>query len=144
MNKAKEVETALLKIGSPKKAESSAWFFKTGKGQYGYGDKFIGVTIPEQRIIAKQFFDLSITEIQKLLNSKLHECRMTALIILVNQFKKAKSDEKTREVIYDFYLSNTKNINNWDLVDASCEIVGLYLLTKNRAVLYKLAKSKSI
>lgn len=139
----KQVEYELKKHGSPKKAEASAWFFKTAKGQYGYGDKFIGVSVPEQRLIAKKFKELALDEIQKLLNSKLHECRLTALIILVNQFKRA--DEKMRKEIYNFYLANTKNINNWDLVDSSAsQIVGAYLLDKDHRLLYKYVSSASM
>lgn len=141
--KAKEIIAALEARGSAEKAANSAWFFKTGEGQYGYGDKFIGVSVPEQRIIAKEFKDLSLREIQNLLNSKFHECRLTALIILVNQFKKA--NEKTRKEIFDFYIANTKNINNWDLVDSSAsQIVGAYLLDKDRKLLYKFARSNSM
>lgn len=140
--KAKDVESALKNIGTPKRAQTSLWFFKTGKGQYGYGDQFIGVSVPDQRKIAKEYRDLDITEIKKLLDSKLHECRLTALMILALHFKKA--DRKTQKVIFDFYLSNTNRINSWDLVDSSCDIVGLYLLDKNRSVLYELAKSENM
>lgn len=143
MYTAKDAENELSKLGSTKKAESSAWFFKTGEGQYGYGDIFIGVSVPEQRKIAKEYKDLPLDEIQKLMNSEFHECRLTGLIILVNQFKKA--DEKTRKKIFDFYLSNTVNINNWDLVDSSAsQIVGTFLLDRDRKLLYKLAVSKSM
>lgn len=140
--KAKDVENALLELGSEEKAATSSWFFKTNEGQYGFGDEFIGVTVPEQRKLAKSFKDLPLNEIQKLLNSKKHECRLTALIILVNQFHAANPSQQ--KILYDFYLSNTKNINNWDLVDASCELVGTFLLKKSRAPLYKLAKSKNL
>lgn len=140
---AKQVESELKKHGSQKKSEASAWFFKTAKGQYGYGDKFIGVSVPEQRKIAQEYKNLPLSEIQKLLNSKLHECRLTSLIILVNQFK--NGGEKTRKEIYKFYLANTKNINNWDLVDSSAsQIVGAYLLDKDRKLLYKFVSSPSM
>ncbi|MCK9344497.1 MAG: DNA alkylation repair protein [Candidatus Pacebacteria bacterium] len=140
---ANNVEKSLKKLGTKRKAESSAWFFKTGVGQYGYGDVFIGVTVPEQRKIAKEFFELPLAEITKLLESKYHECRLTALLILVGQFKKA--DERGREKLVKFYLKHTKHINNWDLVDLSASyILGEYLFDKDRAVLYKLVKSKNI
>ena len=138
------IEKQLKLLGSPKKAANCTWFFKTEKGMYGYGDKFYGVTVPEQRLIAKEFKDLHLDQIQKLLDNKYHECRLTALIILTNQAKKIKN-EKEFKTLYDFYLKNTERINNWDLVDTSArDIVGgyLYKFNKDRKVLYKLAKSK--
>lgn len=138
-----EVAAALKKPGTRGKATSSAWFFKTGRGQYGHGDVFIGVTVPEQRKVAIAFRELSLDEVTKLLKSKIHEHRLTALMILVEQYK--KGDETARAKITKRYLSHTKHINNWDLVDASApHIIGQYLLDKNRRVLYKLAKSKNL
>lgn len=140
---AKLVERALKARGTAKRAKASAWYFKTGKGQYGYGDVFIGVTVPEQRKIAKQYANLPLSEIKKLLASKFHECRLTALLILVAQFLNA--DEKTRAKIAKFYLTNIKRVNNWDLVDLSAPyILGKYLFDKDKKILYKLAKSKNI
>jgi 3-methyladenine DNA glycosylase AlkD len=131
----------LRKKGSLKKAKASSRFFKTGKGQYGEGDIFIGVTVPKQRIVAKKFKDLSLSDIQKLLQSKEHEFRLTALIILVGQFK--VSDDKRKKEIYNFYLKNTTYINNWDLVDSSAHhIVGAYLDGKDKKTLTRLVKSK--
>ncbi|HMS25418.1 MAG TPA: DNA alkylation repair protein [Acidimicrobiia bacterium] len=136
-----DVMRALKKVGNKEKALSNAWFFKTKEGQYGYGDKFIGVTVPEQRRIAKAFKDLDLSEIKKLLENHFHECRLTALIILVGQFKKA--DLATQNAIAKFYLDNRTHINNWDLVDTSArDILGQNLLTKNRKILYTLARSK--
>ncbi len=140
---AKNVEQELKKRGSPAKAKSSAWFFKTGKGEYGHGDVFIGVTVPEQRKIARQFKTLPLPEIKKLLLSKYHECRLTALIILVAEFQ--AGDKKTQERIAKFYLANAKRVNNWDLVDSSAPyILGVYLSDKDRGILYKLVKSNNI
>jgi hypothetical protein len=143
---ASSVKSALLDLGSPVKAASSAWFFKTGKGQYGYGDKFIGVTVPKKRKVAKEFADLPLGEIDKLLKSKIHECRLTALFILIGQFKKAKNFDSGE--IVRFYLVHAKYINNWDLVDSSASyILGSYLLAglhKDREILYKMAKSESM
>ena len=113
-----EIVQELAKCSSRQKAETSAKFFKTGKGEYSEGDVFIGVTVPEQRKIAKKYADLPINEISKLLNSKVHEHRMTGLIILTERYRKTK-DEK----IAEFYFSNTKHINNWDLVDVSAPII---------------------
>lgn len=140
MSNAKDVQNALAKLATLAKAKSSAWFFKTGPGQYGEGDQFIGVTLPEQRVVAREFKDLQLAEIEKLITSPIHEHRMTGLIILVNQFK--KSDEAGRKSIYGFYLSHTANVNNWDLVDGSAaDIVGAYLADKNKTILMQLAKS---
>ena len=112
-------------------------FFKTGKGQYGEGDKFLGVTVPNIREVAKEFHNVSIEVIEEMIHSPWHEMRMCALLILVNNSKK----EVTKET-FDFYLSQSKHINNWDLVDLSApQIVGQYLLDKNRDILYRLSES---
>ena len=113
-------------------------FFKTGKGQYGEGDKFLGITVPNIREVAKEFHNVNIEVIEELIHSPWHEMRMCALLILVNNSKK----EVTKET-FDFYLSQSKYINNWDLVDLSApQIVGQYLLDKERDTLYKLTESK--
>lgn len=112
-------------------------FFKTGKGQYGEGDKFLGVTVPNIREVAKEFNDINFDIIEELIHSPWHEMRMCALLILVNNSKK----EVTKDT-FDFYLSQTKYINNWDLVDLSApQIVGKFLLDKKRDLLYQLAES---
>jgi len=140
---ATQIEKTLKKLGSAEKAKASAWYFKTGEGQYGHGDIFAGVTVPEQRKVAKEYKEISLEEIGKLLKNKIHECRLTALLVLVEQYK--HSDEKTKAKIARFYLTHTKYINNWDLVDLSApNILGDYLLRGNRQILYKLAKSKNI
>ncbi len=133
----------LTKHEDPKKAQFLQKFFKTGRGQYGEGDIFLGVNMPTIRRISKDFITLSNSEIEKLLESPIHECRMLALIIMVNQFKKAS--ELERKKLFNLYLANTSKINNWDLVDVSCrDIVGEYLLDKDRQRLYQLAKSKNL
>lgn len=133
----------LARLQNPAKAKILSSFFKTAKGQYGEGDIFLGITVPNQREIAKKFRDLPFPEVQKLLKSKIHEYRLTALLILVEQFRKA--DEKTKKKIVDFYLKSTKYINNWDLVDLSANhILGTYLLDKDTPLLKKLAKSKKL
>jgi 3-methyladenine DNA glycosylase AlkD len=139
---ARSVLEELKKFSNPKKAKISAWFFKTDKGQYGEGDVFWGITVPEQRKIAKKHLDLSLPEILKLLKNKVHECRLTALIILVGKYKKTTDNEK--EKIAKFYLKNTKRVNNWDLVDTSAYILGDFLSKRKRNLLYKLAKSKNL
>jgi len=118
-------------------------FFKTGKSEYGEGDEFIGIKVPISRCIAKQFKDLSLSEIQELLDSKAHEERLIGLFILVEQYRKA--DAEKMQAIYEFYLKNAKRVNNWDLVDLSAEkIIGAYLMDKDKRILFKLAKSKNL
>jgi 3-methyladenine DNA glycosylase AlkD len=125
------------------KAKILARFFKTGKGEYGEGDVFFGIKVPEQRIIARQFKDLPMDEVRSLLLSEVHEHRMISLFILIEKHKKA--DEKEKKRIFDFYLKNAKKINNWDLVDLTApQIVGDFLLGKDRDILYSLAVSKSL
>jgi 3-methyladenine DNA glycosylase AlkD len=139
-----DIEKELQKKTNPEKIKVFKWFFKTGPGEYGEGDQFLGITVPEQRKIAHQFLHLSLPEIQKLLKSPIHEYRFTALEILVAQYEKAK-DEATQKKIYDFYLKNTKHINNWDLVDTSAPyIVGHYCFDHDTDILYTLAQSKNI
>ena len=133
----------LNQSADPEKEKVFVRFFKTGKGEYGEGDLFLGITVPRLRLISKRYHSLDLKDLQKLLNSKIHEHRMSALMIL--RFKYEKSDMKIRKEIVDFYLKNTGNINNWDLVDLSCEyILGNWLLDKDREILYQLAKSKNL
>ena len=136
-----KLETILKKNSNKEKANILQRFFKTGKGQYGEGDIFLGITVPQQRQIAKQFKELNFDQLQKLLNTKIHEKRLIALLILIEKYKKSKDKKQ----IVDFYLSNTKNINNWDLVDLTAhKIVGDFLLDKNRILLHKLSNSKDL
>ena len=133
----------LKKLGNPLRAEHSKRFFKTGPGQYGEGDIFLGITVPVQRIIAKKYVTLGVDDLKILLYSKIHEERLVALFILVQQFQ--KGDEKIRKAIYTFYLKNADQVNNWDLVDSSADrIVGEYLFDKPKDILYTFAKSKNI
>jgi 3-methyladenine DNA glycosylase AlkD len=138
-----QIKKDLSQLGNPERAKNLSWFFKTGKGQYGEGDIFLGITVPEQRKVAKKYADLSLDDLQELLNNKIHEYRFTALVILISKYR--KTDESTKAKIFEFYLNNTQNINNWDLVDVSApRIVGDYLLNKERSFLYRLAKSNSL
>ena len=116
-------------------------FFKTGKGEYGEGDKFLGVTVPNIRLVAKQYSHAPLEVVSRLLDSEWHECRMCALLILVMKYKKATDEEK--QAIFDLYLSRTERINNWDLVDLSApNIVGEHLYSStDRTILYRLAES---
>ncbi|PIT87674.1 MAG: DNA alkylation repair protein [Candidatus Magasanikbacteria bacterium CG10_big_fil_rev_8_21_14_0_10_40_10] len=141
-----QVQSDLKKLSDSSRIVGAQRFFKTGKGQYGEGDKFIGVIVPNQRKIAAKYADLSSADLQKLLNSNIHEYRLTAIFILVNQYQQAKRDMVRRKKLVGFYLKNTKNINNWDLVDSSAQhILGDYLRDKtDRKILYRLAKSKNL
>jgi 3-methyladenine DNA glycosylase AlkD len=133
----------LAQLKNPDRAKNLSWFFKTGKGQYGEGDIFLGIPVPEQRKIAKKYISLSLNDLQELLSSKIHEHRFTALLILVSKYRKA--EESLKEEIFYFILKNTENINNWDLVDLSApRIIGDYLVNRERSILYKLAKSTSL
>lgn len=135
------LEHSLHSYGSPERAHGSQRFFKTGPGQYGEGDIFIGTRVPECRLVAKQFKDLSLGELQTHLASGIHEVRLTALLILVEKYK-AKTE---RETIVRFYLDNLRYVNNWDLVDLSADkILGSYLADKEKSILYKLAQSKNL
>ena len=135
-----QIKKDLLQLSDPERAKNLSWFFKTGKGQYGEGDVFLGITVPEQRKVAKKYTDLSLNDLQELLNSEIHEHRFTALVILISKYREA--EESSKKEIFDFYLRNTKNINNWDLVDLSApRIIGDYLLNKDRTTLFKLARS---
>lgn len=138
------VKQELLKNASPEKAISLSRFFKTGKGEYGEGDLFIGVTVPCIREICKKYGNMDLDEVEILMQDSYHECRMLAIAFLVHQYKKCKTPEEKKK-IFDFYISHTQFINNWDLVDLSCsDIVGDYLADKPRNLLYEFAQSKSL
>jgi 3-methyladenine DNA glycosylase AlkD len=133
----------LQALGSLEKAAESARFFKIGPGQYGEGDTFIGVTVPEVRGLTKRYSDFSLRALEMLLTSSIHEERLSALIVLDGQFD--RGDDETKRAIYDFYLSHTKWINNWDLVDSSAEfIIGPWLADKDKKILEQLARSPLI
>lgn len=138
-----DLKNELDAIASPTKAIELARFFKTGKGEYGEGDRFLGINVPEQRKLAKKFVHLNFEDLEQFLQTDIHEYRLTALLILTYQF--AKADATTREEIVAFYLDRTKWINNWDLVDVSCyRILGVHLLHQDRSVLYQLARSPNL
>lgn len=142
------VKKELKKLSTKERAKSNAWFFKTGKGEYGEGDIFIGVTVPNVRKVVKSFLgEIKLDDVVLLLQSKYHEEQLASAIFLVELFKKSvkEKNEKEAERIYKTYLKNTNKINNWDLVDVSCrDVVGAYLFKRDRKILFKLAKSKSL
>lgn len=134
----------LFQIADPQKEAFLPYFFKTGKGQYGEGDKFIGVVVPKQRALVKKYKTLEFKEIDSLLTDEYHECRMLALFFLVEKFKKSK-DENERENIYTYYIGKADRINNWDLVDLSAkDIVGAFLWNKSKEPLYKYAQTNHL
>lgn len=134
-----DVLKKLKSLASPERAKVNAWFFKTGPGQYGEGDKFWGLRVPQIRTVVKEYKELPIEEILKLLRHEVHEVRLCAVLMLVVNYKKYP------EIIYKIYLDNTKFINNWDLVDLSAGyIIGDYLKNRSKDPLFKLAKSKNI
>ena len=136
----KTITNELQALSDAEKREIFPKFFKASKGEYGEGDRFLGVTVPNIRAIAKLHKDISIEEIRELIQSEWHEVRLCALIIMVEKSK--KKDEALRKELFNLYLSQTKRINNWDLVDLSCRfIIGEYLLDKSRDILYHLAQS---
>ena len=140
---AKTLIAALQTISDPIKAEHSYGFFKAFPGGYGEGDKFLGIKVPDLRTIAKEFKNLTLPEIGELLRSQWHEVRLLALFLLVGQFKRKKPDLK--EEIYMLYLDHLTYVNNWDLVDSSAHyIVGVWLMDKERKILYRLAESDNL
>jgi len=145
-----ELKKELQKLANPTKAKLYQKFFKTGKGEYGEGDVFLGITVPVQRQVVKKYQGMNFKELSFLLKSKVHEHRLVALLILVNQYKRGYLKTKVeRKEIFDFYLDNIDYINNWDLVDLSApNIVGSFLCNKDYEqyipILFNLARSKNV
>lgn len=139
------LQVALRAIGNPDKVEHSKRFFKTGPNQYGFGDEFLGITVPEQRKIAKQFSQISLEDLWKVLYSPLHEERLTSLIILTEKYAKATVEEK-KQIVHG-YLEHKAQINNWDLVDSSAhKILGEHLMyhPNEHPILTQLAGSQNL
>jgi len=138
-----EIRARLKKLGRKEKAEVFRSFFKTGPGEYGEGDIFLGVTVPELRQLAALYQAITLREVTQLLRSTIHEERLLALLILCRTY--AGGDESAKKTIYELYLRNSQFVNNWDLVDASAEhIVGAFLTGRSKQPLYALAKSKNL
>lgn len=138
-----QLQQDLRKEADPAKKKVLQKFFKTGPGEYGEGDVFLGLTVPKIRKVVQQYKQLALSDIETLLNSEIHEERLCALLILVHKYQKGTPEEK--EAVYDFYLKNAKKVNNWDLVDSSAEkIMGPHLLNKDKDILYKLVKSDNL
>lgn len=140
----KDLEIEIRQLADPEKALQLQAFFKTGKGQYGEGDRFYGITVPILRKLVKVYGHLSFDSLEKLIQSPIHEERLLSLLICVDQYKKAKS-LSMKKAVYDFYVAHLDFVNNWDLVDLSSHhVVGDYLYDKNRRVLYGWAKNKNL
>ncbi len=138
-----EIIDHLHSLANPEIAEHSQRFFKTAEGEYGFGDKFLGIRVPVIRQAVRKFKTTPLSIAEKLLKSEYHEVRIFALFLLVSRFSKSSADEQ--EKIYHLYLSNTQYVNNWDLVDSSAHhIVGTYLENKDKSILYDLSKSNSL
>jgi 3-methyladenine DNA glycosylase AlkD len=136
----KKIKKELLELRNEKRANVFKRFYKTEEGGYSHGEIFLGIPVPKQKEIAKRYLEIPLEEIKKLLKENIHECKMCASIILVEKFKKEKSEK-----IIDFYLKNAKLFCNWDLVDLTApKILGEYLQNKKRKMIYSLLKSKNI
>lgn len=139
----RSVRRDIRKVATPERAASNRWFFKTAPGEYGHGDRFLGVTVPQLRTLAREYRDMPLKYVVMLLRSPWHEERLLALLILVDQY--VRGDVRARQEIHRIYLSNTRSINNWDLVDSSAaQIVGAHLDPRDRRVLRTLARSNSV
>lgn len=139
-----KIKTEMRSFTDQKYSEKCKTFFKTKKGEYGYGDQFLGIKTPPLRILAKKYVELRFSDVQKLIKSKYHEERLLGLLILVYKYQKAKTSDD-QEQIFQMYIANLKYINNWDLVDVTCpHIVGKHLMERDRAILYVWARSDDL
>lgn len=139
----KEITKIIISMSDEKIAQRTKSFFKTAPGQYSQNDIFLGIKKAKLRSLSKKYSNTSLKDVSALLTSKYHEVRSFALLVLVNKYEKSSEIEK--EKIYNFYISNTQGINNWDLVDDSAyKIVGRHLLQGDKAILYKLANSHNM
>ena len=145
--RAEDFLSALQEQASPRKARELQRFFKTGFGEYAHGDIFLGITVPTTRKLARDYFDLTLPELRKLMKSQFHEARFSALVILVHKFKRANSHEE-QEQIFDFYMAELRKgrINNWDLVDVSAPTIGAHLLDMRgaRTLLQAMAEDENL
>lgn len=142
---ANKIEKEIIKQRNASKAKILARYFKTGKGEYGEGDFFLGISVPDCSNLAKKYKNLEISEVKSLLKNKYHEIRLISLIVLVFKYNESSQEFERRKIV-NFYLKNTKFINNWDLVDSSAyQILGNYLVDKkDRKIIYKLVSSKNL
>ena len=138
-----DVKDTLVVMAQPERAIALARFFKTGPGQYAEGDQFLGLSMPQQRVVVNQYANLFLTEVEKLVQDPIHECRMVGLLIWVKQSSKATPAQQ--EIIQERYLANRRYVNNWDLVDVTCtHILGKYAIKNDRSFLYELASEANL
>jgi 3-methyladenine DNA glycosylase AlkD len=143
MSPLRALKSQIRKAASPERARINKWFFRTAPGEYGAGDRFLGVTVPQLRVFARTYRDLPLRDVEQLLQSPWHEERLLALLILVRRH--AGADAGDRRAIHRLYLRNSRRINNWDLVDSSApQIVGAHLAQGDRSILRRLARSTSL
>ena len=137
------LKTRMMQAANPSLVEGLSRFFKTGKGQYGEGDLFLGIKVPVTRSIVKECWkNVSFSELEECISSEYHEIRLAALLCLVRIFRSSKRNPSSQKECIEFYLSSTEHINNWDLVDLSCyELLGAWLMDKDRTLLYDLARN---
>ncbi|MEG1380079.1 MAG: DNA alkylation repair protein [Bacteroidales bacterium] len=141
---ASDVKMALQVFADERQAAVLSRFFKTGKGEYGEGDRFMGVRVPQVRAVAKEAYQLPLTEVERLIDDPVHEVRLCGFLILVLKYEKLR-DEAARQQIVACYLANARKANNWDLVDLSApKILGHWLCSHDRAILYQLAESDNL
>lgn len=139
----KKIQTALKKLGNRQKAANSKRFFKTGPGEYGEGDEFLGIPVPALRKLVPKHPELTIADATRLLRSSIHEERLLALFLLVRRYQKGDAQDQAQ--IYHHYLNHTRHINNWDLVDASAQhIMGAFLYSRDKTPLFQLARSADL
>lgn len=141
---ASDVKMALQVFADERQAAVLSRFFKTGKGEYGEGDRFMGVRVPQVRAVAKEAYQLPLTEVERLIDDPVHEVRLCGFLILVLKYEKLR-DEAARQQIVACYLANARKANNWDLVDLSApKILGHWLCSHDRAILYQLVESDNL
>lgn len=141
--KTKDIREAVRALADPVQAKHALRFFKTGPGEYGEGDRFLGLRMPQIRALVKEYGVLPLSTIKPLLKSPWHEERMLALLLMVYRYQRVEEDEQ--EALYQLYLNSTDHINGWDLIDVTCRhIVGAWLYTRSRKPLYELARSDSL
>jgi 3-methyladenine DNA glycosylase AlkD len=139
-----DLQEEIAAKGSQEKAIILQRFFKTGKGEYGEGDIFLGITVPEQRKLARKYQHLALEDLHTMIRSEVHEERLISLLILVEKYQRSSQDAERKQIV-DYYLANTRHINNWDLVDLTADkILGHYLNDKDKDILFKLAASESL
>ncbi len=145
MNYLESIKKELDSYADEEKSKNSARFFKTKKGEYGHGDKFVGITVPTQRKIAKKFYrDIPMNDVVSLLNNEMHEYRITALLLMVYKYENSSNEDEKTDIVRT-YLDNLSRVNNWDLVDSSArKLLGPYLLNREKDLLYKFAESSDL